>query len=383
MKKKLLCAALWAARCGLSVLYALLKCLPTRDQVCFFSRQSDSLTIDFRLLQQRLRQVAPELRIVTICHRFRGRRDGALRFAWDQLRSLYWLATSRVCVVDAYWPVVSLLRHKKSLRVIQIWHSVGKIKRSGYQTLGLPGGRDAAVARVLRMHRGYDDIICGGAAWDPYYCQSFDVGPEKLRHYGLPRLDYLLSSGDSRAELARRYPRLGDRTVVLYAPTYRKYPCPQPTELTRLFDPEKYELICRFHPNQTFLPGQEPVPNGYEGEDTFTLMRCCDYLISDYSSLPLEAAVLSKRTVYYMYDHERYVRENGLNFDPMEMLPECSFLEPEGVFRLIDGGHYPDEALADYRRRYLPEELGRSTEKIVDLIVQTKRKDESRVLETV
>ena len=384
MRKKLLCAMLYAARWALSGIYVVLKkCLPVQNQVCFFSRQSDSLSIDFRLLQKELREIAPELQIVTICQRFRDHRDGVFRYAGNQLKSLYYLASSKVCVLDAYWPAVSMFRHRQELYIIQLWHSVGKIKRSGYQTLGMKGGRDPCIAKVMRMHRNYDVIISGGKAWDPYYCQAFDVGAESLRNYGLPRLDYLLAAGDNRREMERRHPQMKGKVMVLYAPTYRRHACRFPAELTCLFDSGRYEFICRFHPNQKFEKEQVPVKDSYGNESTFALVQACDYLITDYSSLALEAAAIRKRTVYYLFDHDRYLEENGLNLDPMDMMPACSFKRAEDVFRLIDSGNYPDEELDIYRELYLPKDLGRSTERIAALITGPEEKNESKVLATV
>lgn len=57
-----------------------------------------------------------------------------------------------------------MLNHKSSLTVIQIWHALGKIKQSGYQTVGKAGGRGRLVADELCMHRNYDYIIAGGKA---------------------------------------------------------------------------------------------------------------------------------------------------------------------------------------------------------------------------
>ena len=45
--------------------------------------------------------------------------------------------------------------------MIQMWHAIGKIKKSGYQTLDKDSGRSRAVAELLCMHRNYDYIIAG------------------------------------------------------------------------------------------------------------------------------------------------------------------------------------------------------------------------------
>lgn len=368
MKTTILCAAIRLATWLLQLVYGVMKLWPVKNRVCFFSRQGDKPSIDFTMLQDELRATAPDMEQVTICHRFRHGGDGLIRFAADQLRSMRYLATSRACVVDAYWPAVSLLHHRKGLTVVQIWHSVGKIKKSGYQTLDTASGRNGKLARALRMHRNYTYIITGGTAWTPAYLASFDTTPDKLRPYGLPRVDWLLRQESMRPAFEEKYPELRGKTIVLYAPTYRTYDINPQDELLPLFDGDKYALICRFHPNQHFA-GQLPESvRRYEEGDTFEWMTCCDYLITDYSSLSLEAAVLDKRIYYYLFDHDRYLSENGLNADPAETMPRCSFERAEELFAAIDSGDYPAQELRAFQRRYLPEELGSSTRRIAALI---------------
>jgi CDP-ribitol ribitolphosphotransferase len=107
-------------------------------------------------------------------------KKGLLRFGFNTLASMYHLATAKVCVLDAYWPVVSMLRHKKGLTVIQMWHALGKIKQSGYQTLDKESGRSKELSHLLCMHKNYDYIIAGGKARNPYYVASFGTTEDKL-----------------------------------------------------------------------------------------------------------------------------------------------------------------------------------------------------------
>ncbi len=383
MKKTILCAMIHVATWLLQVLYTLMKLMPLKNRVCFFSRQGDRPSIDFQMLMEELSRTAPNMEQVVLCHHFRTGRDGTGSFAADQLRSMRLLATSRACVVDGYWPVVSLLHHRKNLTVVQIWHSVGKIKKSGYQTLDTPSGRNGMLARALKMHRNYTYIISGGTAWTPYYLASFDTTPDHLRHYGLPRLDWLLQQKDLRPAFEEKYPELKGKILVLYAPTYRTYDISPQDELLPLFAGDKYALVCRFHPNQRFAgPLPEQVMR-YEEGDTFEWMSCCDIVITDYSSLSLEAAVLNKQIYYYLFDHERYLRDNGLNVDPAEIMPRCAFERAEDLFAAIDSGVYPDDELQSFRRNYLPEELGSSTRNIAALITGAEEKKKEKVMEPV
>jgi CDP-ribitol ribitolphosphotransferase len=234
------------------------------------------------------------------------------------------------------------------------------------------------------MHRGYTYIISGGTAWTPCYLASFDTTPDKLRHYGLPRLDWLLQQENLRPAFEEKYPELRGKTIVLYAPTYRTYDVNPQDQLLPLFAGDKYALICRFHPNQHFARPLPEAVTRYEEGDTFEWMTCCDILVTDYSSLSLEAAVLDKKIYYYLFDHDRYLRENGLNADPAEIMPRCSFEKAEDLFAAIDSGDYPETELRDFQRNYLPEELGSSTRNVAALITGAEtEKREDKVMEPV
>lgn len=358
-------------------LYAVLKLFPTKRRVCFFSRQSNAVPEDFSRIQEELRLYAPDVDIVSVYCRYSSKSDGVCRFALCVLKSMYWLATSRVCVIDAYWPAVSMLKHKKSLKVIQIWHSMGKIKKSGYQILGKPAGRDPALSKLMCMHRNYDYIIGGGSAWNRYYCEAFDVPKEKILNYGLPRLDRILEESDS-GELFRRHPELRGKTVVLYAPTFREYEIKPPMQLLRRLDPEKYQVIFRFHPRQKFRDRPVFPDRGYEKESVFDLLKICDWVITDYSSLAIEAAALNKKTLYYLYDYSTYCASNGINIDLFDIMPGCCYEREEDLIRAITSRPYPQDELDWFRDRFLPPELGSSTHNIVLLIGRCIDEEEVR-----
>lgn len=369
--------AIYIMRLGLNVIYFFLKLIPVNEnRVVFLSRQSDSLSQDFIMLREKLLEEKPDAVISVCCHRLEGASGGGLiSFAVSTLRSMYYMAVSSVCVLDAYWPAVSLLHHKKSLTVIQMWHALGKIKQSGYQTLGKESGRSAEMAHLMKMHRNYDYIIAGGKAWNPFYCLSFDTQEEKLVNCGLPRIDYLLeTAGDNRAAVFRAYPEFENKTVVLYAPTFRKNIELHWEELADMFTADdRFAFIVKGHPNQQLETDNSRVYSCDEFK-AVELLAAADYLVTDYSAIAIEAAVLDVPTCYYVYDYEEYRSKNGMNIDLFETMPGCVFRKPEDVVTCISEQKYNCEALEAYRNKYLPEKLGTSTKQIVKLIMENMRK---------
>lgn len=389
--------AIYLMRFGLNFIYFFLKLLPTKgNKVVFLSRQSNELTLDFKRVQEELQERQPYIHIVTLCNRLEGEKSGGLvHFAVTTLKSMYHMATSSVCVLDAYWPAVSILHHKKELTVIQMWHALGKIKQSGYQTLGRESGRSEQMAHLMKMHENYDYIIAGGKAWNPYYCASFNTTEDKLVNCGLPRIDHLLETAQSNREaVLREYPQFNGKTIILYAPTFRRNISLHWDSLAEAVadanskEPGadgkgQYVLVVKGHPNQKLDTAGKPGVYECAEFKAVDLLAACDYLITDYSAIAIEGAILSRPTWYFVYDYEEYRQKNGMNIDLFDVMPGCVFRDGRELMnRLvsadraartdeisIENNPYPRRTLNAYRKNYLPENLGTSTKQIADLIL--------------
>ena len=63
-----------------------------------------------------------------------------------------------------------------------------------------------------------------------------------------------------------------------------------------------------------------------------------------------------------------------MNIDLFEEMPGCVFRTAGDLAKAIMSGKYNYEALENYRKKYLPENLGTSTEQITELIIDNMRK---------
>ncbi len=358
----------------LALIYAFMKLLPVKDnKIVFCSRQSSVVPLDFALIQEELEKRQDGLCVVNICNRI-GKGAGAYAsFAVDTLKSMKHMATSKVCVLDTYWPAASMLNHKKELTIIQIWHAIGKIKKSGMITAGTKTGRDPKIAALFNMHEKNDYIIAGAKAFDQFYRDSFGDYDYTLLNYGLPRIDYLINNEQANRErFFEENPELEGRTILLYAPTFRRGMEARWRDIIDVVDPEKYTLIIKNHPTQR-IEGERPAEHVkyFDDWEAVDLLAVSDYVITDYSAIALEAAVLRKKTLYWVYDYDAFVAENGLNVDMFESMPGLAFKDAAEMMAFIDKNEYPMERLDAYRQKYLPEDLGHSAEKIAQLILDT------------
>lgn len=359
---------IYLLRAAMAVVYAPLKLLPVnKNKVTFLSRQANEANLDFKLVQQYIQSKNQQAKFVNICKRCDSGIKDHLIFTGCLIKSLYHIATSSVCVLDSYWPPISMLKHKKSLTVVQLWHAMGKIKKSGYQSLGKKSGRDPKVAKAMAMHKKYDFVIASGQAWNPYYCQSFGVNEEVLVNCGLPRTDFIIKTeNENKARIFKAYPEFAGKQILLYAPTFRRGWKAHWKELLRHIDFNKYVLVAKSHPNQKLESGD----NVYTCDEfsAVELLSVCDYLITDYSAIAVEAAILNRKTFYYVYDYEKYSENNGLNINLFEEMPNCVFKDAKALMHAVET-EYPQACLDRYRSKFLPEKLGVSTCTVGDIVL--------------
>ena len=200
----------------LKFIYFFLKLFPTnKSKILFMSRQSDSITLDFQLIKDEIRKRNKSVKMIFICKRMDKGFINNVKYFFLILKQMFHLATSKVVVIDSYSIPVCILNHKKSLFVLQIWHSIGKIKKSGYQTLDTNSGRSSKIAKLMCMHKNYDKIVAGGAFFDKFYEEGFNVSKDKLLHYGLPRIDYLIQNENNiKDKILSKYKEFKDKKVV-------------------------------------------------------------------------------------------------------------------------------------------------------------------------
>lgn len=363
----------------LELLYFFLKLFPVNSKkILFCSRQYNKEPLDFVLLRKKIGEADDGIVFVTICGYTGGGLRGYAVFAVKLLRSMYHLATSNLCIIDSYWPAVSMLKHKPGLKVIQIWHSIGKMKKSGYQTAGRKSGRRAEYTDILKMHGNYDYVIAGAPIWNDFYCEAFGITADKLRNYGLPRIDYLLETeANNRERFFRENPHLVGKKIVLYAPTFRKN---MRSYWYKILNTVKYDdmaLIVKNHPGQQAEECSE-LSNAFffDNWETVDLIAVCDYMITDYSSIALEAAVLDRKTFYWTYDYDEYMENSGVNIDLKQEVGANLEEDIERIMLRIERDDFDWETQRRYKQKYLPSELGQSTQKIAELALTVIEKSD-------
>ena len=348
--------------------YAILKLLPIRNKVVLISRNNTTTSIDFHLLSLEIKRQSPNTKVVILNHYMKSK----LGHIHDILVEMYHLATSRACIIDSYVIAVSILKHKKSLIIVQIWHALGAIKQFGYMTLDKKAGHSSRIAKIMNMHGNYSYITCGSNATKPIFAKTFNASRRIIKPIGEPRVDYLLDQkiyDANRQKILAEYPQLKGKKVVLYAPTFRRGRKIHPAKLIDQFDPRKYAIIIKQHRlDKTKLKPSNNIVQIKDEFDSLELLPIADYVITDYSALTFEAALLHKPLYFWTYDYDTYAQECGLAMDYQHEMPGVIAKRAKTIADAIKNNRYSPRKIAQFANKWIAVQDGTCTKKIVGLL---------------
>ncbi len=351
----------------LKFIYFFLKLLPVENKIVFISRQSDTPSKDMRMLEDKLGKKLNGYKFVFVTKKTRKTVSDGIKSIGAMLRQTYHLATSKVCITDGYNIPISVLKHKKSLKIVQIWHAMTAVKKFGCQCLDTK--KKKRIAKVLKMHRNYDYITCASPHMIPVFQKGFGYEKDVFVPIGLPRLDLIKTTGEIiQNRIYAKYPEFRNRKLVLYAPTFRENDDYRIDELANCFEGSEYILIVKAHP-LTVIP--EELHQKIYTCDSFSainLLTVADAVVSDYSAFSLEAVAANKPIYLFTYDIDFYSKNPGINLYPQADLPGCVFETAEGIFGAIKANACTKEIIESYRQKYLPTTEGSVTEKLADFI---------------
>ncbi len=352
-------------RCCIAVFVFLCKLLPIKNRVFFYTIRADGKLLENLDCVYRACDCDRVVFAHMLPHSF-----------FLSLRARKLMLTSRVIVTDDYLKYCRDTKLRKEQKLIQLWHAPGAFKCFA---LDAPSRLTAAQERAT--HAQYTDVCVSSEEARAFYARAFGVSIDVVKALGTPRTDALLDEtarAASRESLRSRQPALQKKTVYLYAPTFREKDG-APLD----FDPQLdfSALDAALGEDEVFVVARHPVmktpffaPDSYAhvldltNEPTGDLLCCADVLVTDYSSVVFDAALLGVPCVFYCPDRADYERSFYLDFDrdlPGPVLTDASSLLP--ALRAAHGS--PDrEKLRAFCKAQMAACDGHATERVTALI---------------
>ncbi len=353
--------------CFLKGCYAIIKLFPTKKKITLISRQSNTITLDYELIRNRLKKDLPDYEIVVLTKKL----DNRFLYMFHMFKQMYHIATSKIVILDSYCIVISILHHKKSLKVIQIWHAIGCMKKFGYAMIGKEEGSSEIIAKTLKMHRNYDCITISSMSFVKDFIEGFNVSKDIIKEIPLPRVDVLLDRDyreAKREELYKRIPRLKGKKNILYCGTFRKKDAGNSNNIDNLIKNinfSKYNLLYKPHPLNKVTTNDKRVIQNFKS--TLEAMMVADYVICDYSSIIYEAGLLDLPVYIYAYDWEEYKTKRELNFDMEHEIPTLFTKDPKEIIEAIEKREFNHKKFREftYKNVTIPKK-----KKCIDLLMQ-------------
>ncbi len=342
----------------LRAVYAPHKLFPTKNRVLYLSRQRNNTTEEIDLLLKRIQELDPSIEVHAISRKIPAGLLGKLGYCIHLgTTELHYLATSKVVLLDGYSIPVSVLTHKDSLTVVQIWHALGILKKFGRMVADEDEGYDQDIIEIMHMHANYNHILCSSEFCVPFYAEAFGY-PESMVHVmPLPRVDMLKNTErteEKRAAFFAAYPALAEKQTVLYAPTLRKQrnASAHIEHLRAALDPQRYNLVVKLHPTEgpaPELPGVFTCPD-FSAVD---MLSVASAVITDYSAICFEAAVADVPVYFYTYDLDEYMQERGFCIDFEHEMPHVPVRTAKEVAQQISQGTGEQVALNKFVEKFV------------------------------
>ena len=186
----------------------------------------------------------------------------------------------------------------------------------------------------------------------------------------MPRIDYLLEKDNqinkNVEKLLEEYPKLKEKQNILYVPTFRKGESTLVEKIIDEIDETKYNLIIRLHPlDKTAIDSKYIVDSKY---NTFDLIKIADYVITDYSAIAFEAAVVNRPIFFYVYDLNEYKENRGLNVNLNKEMKHATFNNITDIISIIEKKEYPYEEYEKFKSKYIETLDTENSKRIVENI---------------
>lgn len=302
---------------------------------------------------------------------------------FEKFKFLYNVATSKYILLDDFYPKIYSFSLRKDVELVQLWHACGAFKTFGFSRLGKKGGPKIR----SKNHRNYTKAIVSSEKLRKHYAEGFGISVDNVVSTGVPRTDIFFDEEYKRKkmdELYRKYPILRDKKVIMFAPTFRgngqktAYYDFDKFDIEKMFNEfgKEYVVIMKLHP---FVKDVPKIDEKYSDfiidlsaeREINDLLFISDILITDYSSVCFEYSLLNRPMIFFAYDMEAYIASRDFYYPYKSFVPGPIVRDTDGIVNVIKKCDFKLEKLESFRNKFFDHFDGKSTERVVDMILDS------------
>lgn len=369
-----------------------------QNKVTFASYRSDKLTGNLYFIWKELKSEYPNYEAHFAFKRLDSSFWGKLGYLIHMIRACYELATSKYFIIDDYYFPVYVIKPRKGMEIIQLWHGSGALKKFGLSTIGKSYGPSVEYLKQVKIHSNYSRVYVSSSEVIPFYAEAFGMSEDHIYPLGIPRNDYFFKSDEItklRETFFEAFPELMNKKLILYAPTYRgkshyqeSFICPiNISEMKDCLQTE-YALLIHLHPymQSDFTLSEDELGFAYHIHEKFTiqeLLVLADILITDYSTVFVDYSLLCRPIAFFTNDLHEYVEERDFYYDYESLIPGPLFSETTSLIKWIQVGDFDLQLVNQFRKRFFDYIDGHTSKRIVKHFMEAKKNAKVEVTEKV
>ncbi|WP_245690109.1 CDP-glycerol glycerophosphotransferase family protein [Sediminibacillus albus] len=303
------------------------------------------------------------------------------------LQSIYHLATSKVIFVDNYFGFLSAADFKTETTCIQLWHAAGAIKQFGLMDPSIEKRSERAKRRFTEVYSRFHYVVVGSEKMAAIFRKSFGLNNDHILRTGIPRTDFFFDKRKTKQienDLTERFPVIQNKKVLLYAPTFRDDQLNSPDialDIAEMYKRlgDEYVLFLRLHPAvRSNLQNSYPefVVDVTDYENINHLLLISDCLITDYSSIPFEYALLEKPMIFFSYDLQEYQESRGFWEDYQNNIPGPVVNNTGEIIDVLIENRFDIGKVRSFSAQWNQYSRGNSSENLVKYIYESQEQQQ-------
>lgn len=311
----------------------------------------------------------------------------------DFIKLCYSLATFEYILLDDYSEATAFVKPRSNQQIVQLWHGSGAFKKFAHSRIG----EDGDIKRIHPGYKWYTNSITSSPNINSCFAEAFNISEKNVIATGIPRTDIFFDDiyiSKKRNEFFAKFPELKEKKIILFVPTYRGTKVEDADydfsklNLEKLYKKlkDEYVLIIKWHPalynNINYGKSKGIDISKYndfiydmsENREVNDLLFITDVLVTDYSSIVFDYALLKKPLVYFAYDLDKYENDRGFYFPFNDYVYGTV---AKNTDELIDGIKSNDLCIEKrklFTEKFIVRNDGHATQRVIETIFYQKER---------
>lgn len=306
----------------------------------------------------------------------------------------YYMSKAKYWIINCKMP--EYMKKKDEQIYLQTWHGT-PLKRLGHDiqvsedtTFYRSGMSYEEMCRTYDVDvEKYNYMISPNSFCTEVFQSAFGINRERLIETGYPRNDFITNAtAEEVLELKKKYNVPLDKKVLLYAPTWRDnsyvasgYTFELKADFMKWKEVLGEEYVVLFKPHYLIINKQAsdpklegfliPVQAEAEINELYVMSDC---MITDYSSVFYDYAVLNRPIYFFMYDLEDYRDElRGFYLDIYTELPGKIYEDEDLILQDVKHENYDYSILEKFNKRFNHAQTKDCAQKVIDIVFKEGR----------